>query len=97
MLFRSLTVEGLSLVEGQRGAGEFDGLRTRIGQLPRRHGDPLQRCIEGGGRPSGCTCTNPQHGYAIVDVRAMLPGDEPLTTSGGEGEKVPSAAQSRSP
>lgn len=37
-------------------------------------------CIGGGGRVDGCTCSQPEHGYAIVDVRAMLPGDEPTPT-----------------
>lgn len=35
-------------------------------------------CIEGGGRPEGCSCDNPRHGTAVVDTRKMLPGDEPI-------------------
>lgn len=35
-------------------------------------------CIEGGGRPEGCSCDKPNHGTAIVDTRKMLPGDKPI-------------------
>lgn len=39
-------------------------------------------CIEGGGRIDGCGCDKPDHGYAEVEVRAMLPGDKPMMGGG---------------
>lgn len=43
-------------------------------------------CIEGGGRIDGCGCDRPDHGYAEVETRAMLPGDEVLATPSIESE-----------